>query len=447
LEATGGTAIDEALARGLADGKDKGEKPHLVLFVTDGNPTIGETDETKIASHAATVNASQRSRVFTFGVGEDLNARLLDRLAAGGNGVSEFAKDGRAFEVKISSFFDKVSNPVLSDVTVDLNAFGAFDVYPKKIPDLFSGQQLTILGRYRTPKDGAVTVSGQSGSKRQVFEYRADMKAGTTPYAFVPQLWAVRKVGFLLEEIRLRGETPELKNEVTALGKKFGIVTPYTSYLVVEDTPVVAGGVRPPPRPMPRPRPFPVPVPSPGPEPFPGPFPVVPDIDKSITDSQRAEDERMMQQIPTTEGLGGLGLRGPSKGRGAGGAAPTASAPPPAKMNAAEGSEGIAASQAVREMKEATTSAVGGGSKVAAGRTFVLMNSVWTEGEPSASEKLVTVKYLSPAYFALLKAKPELKAAFALGSNVSLVIVKGRRLVISSDKGETAAEKVSEWLK
>ncbi len=450
LDATGGTAIDDALTRGLADGKDKGEKPHLVLFVTDGNPTIGETDEGKISAHAKASNSNQKSRVFTFGVGEDLNAKLLDRLALDGSGVSDFAKDGKAFEVKISSFFDKVSNPVLSDVQIDLNAYGVFDVYPKKIPDLFSGQQLAVLGRYCTPKEAAVTMSGQVNGKKKVFEYRGEMKSNATPYEFLPQLWAVRKVGFLLEEIRLHGETGELKNEVTALGKKFGIVTPYTSYLVVEDTPVAMDS---PPRTMPRPRPFPRPFPEPRPGPWPGPSPVVPDIDPSVMNEQRREERELMDSMPKGTARGGSpsdsqaigGMPGGNMFGGSGRSA--AKAPAPMKVTASEGAEGIAASQAVRDMKEKTTAQNSGAARAASGRNFVQLQGVWTEGVPTPGEVVVTVKYLSAAYFALLKAKPELKGALALGPQVSLVIVKGKRLVISETVGETAAEKVPAMIK
>ncbi len=432
LEATGGTAIDEGLARGLADGKNSGTVPHLVLFVTDGHPTIGETDEGKIVAHAKALNGTQKSRLFTFGVGQDLNAKLLDRLAIDGAGVSEFANDGKAFEEKVSSFFDKVSNPVLSDVQLDLAAFGAFDVYPKKLPDLFSGQQLTVVGRFRTPKEAAVTMLGQVNGQKKAFEYRGEMKGDTAQYAFLPQLWAVRKVGYLLEEIRLHGEKAELKGEVIVLGKKFGIVTPYTSYLVVEDSPVAMPTT--PPRPR-DPRFPPMPI-EPQPERFPMPGSGGEEFDK---DFGRKESSQLMDEMAAgaPSSVGGLG--GAPKGSAVRRAAPV-------KVDASDGAEGIAVSKAVREMKEKSTGG-GGAVRVAAGRTFVLQAGVWTEGTVVAGEKTVTVKYLSDAYFALLKLKPELKAAFALGSNVSLKLADGKRLVIAQNAGETDAAKVGALLK
>ncbi|HEY0881931.1 MAG TPA: VIT domain-containing protein, partial [Archangium sp.] len=169
LEAIGGTAIDEAMVRALKDGANRGDKPHMVMFITDGHPTVGETDEAAISKNAKGVN--QGSRVFTFGVGDDLNARLLDRIADEGQGVSDFARDGRDFEIKIGGFFDKVANPVLSDLALDLSSIGAYDVYPRRLGDLFKGAQLVVMGRYRTPKDGTVLLTGMFNGKKQVFEY------------------------------------------------------------------------------------------------------------------------------------------------------------------------------------------------------------------------------------------------------------------------------------
>jgi Ca-activated chloride channel family protein len=213
MEALGGTAIDDAMRLALKDGEKAGGSngPHLVMFITDGQPTIGETSEEAIARNATAGNKA-KSRVFTFGVGEDLNARLLDKLAADGHGASDYVKGGEDFEAKLSGFYDKVSYPVLADVALDLSGMSAYDVYPRKLPDLFKGSQLVVLGRYRTAGDLKVTLTGMVNGSPKKFEY------GTTTFAkahksedFIPRLWAIRKVGYLLEEIRLRGEKPELR--------------------------------------------------------------------------------------------------------------------------------------------------------------------------------------------------------------------------------------------
>ena len=435
LEAIGGTAIDEAMVRALKDGANRGDKPHMVMFITDGHPTVGETDEAAISKDAKTANLG--SRVFTFGVGDDLNARLLDRMAEEGSGTSDFARDGKDFELKIGGFFDKVANPVLSDLALDLNAFGAYDEYPKKLGDLFKGAQLVVMGRYRTPKDGTVLLTGQFNGKKQVFEYRGDATKESKQLDFVPRLWAIRKVGYLLEEIRLRGEKPELREEIVALGKKYGIVTPYTSYLVVEDTPMPVARNRPPPPPRQEPWAF----------------------------NRGAMEDKAPAPKGSASGfsnLGGLGTSG-------GGRQPSAATPDsissgesdfsaafggPGKpkeeaMKKADGRDGIAMSQAVRKMKEQTEGErMSDPVRSASGRTFVYRNGGWIDTEAqSGTTRSLKVKYLSDAYFALLKARPDLKAALSLSDRLVILVGKDKSVIIEPTAGETKAEAVTAFLK
>ncbi|HEY0882903.1 MAG TPA: VWA domain-containing protein, partial [Archangium sp.] len=435
LEAIGGTAIDEAMVRALKDGANRGDRPHMVMFITDGHPTVGETDEASISKNAK--GGNQGSRVFTFGVGDDLNARLLDRIADEGQGVSDFARDGRDFELKIGGFFDKVANPVLSDLALDLSSIGAYDVYPRRLGDLFKGAQLVVMGRYRTPKDGTVLLTGMFNGKKQVFEYRADAVKEGKQYDFVPRLWAIRKVGYLLEEIRLRGEKAELKDEVVALGKKYGIVTPYTSYLVVEDVPMPVAQNRPN-QPPPPPR-----------DPW--------------ANRGRMEEKSAPKGAASGFSLGGGGFAQPST--------PSATAPAPAAesaddfsatfgsgrggpakdeaMKKADGKEGIAVSKALRKMKEQSEGErVNEPVRSASGRTFLFRNGGWIDTEAvNGTPKQLKVKYLSDAYFALLKARPDLKAALALSDRLVIVIAKDKSVVIDPAEGEAKADAVSAFLK
>jgi Ca-activated chloride channel family protein len=419
LEAIGGTAIDDALARALKDGEGRGERPHMVLFVTDGHPTVGETEEPVIAQRAKAANKG--SRVFTFGVGDDLNARLLDRIAEEGQGTSDFVRDGKDFEVKIGGFFDKVANPVLADVALDLAAFGAFDVYPRRLGDLFKGQQLVVLGRYRAPKEATVVLSGSVNGKKTAFEYRGAMTAEGAGFDFVPRLWAIRKVGYLLEELRLRGEKAELKDEIVTLGKRYGIVTPYTSYLVVEDVPTPVAGAQPPPPPWSR---------RPGaeqrasaPKGSAGNFL---GIAPAPSNAAPAEADDALDR-------GGFASSGALK----------------KSFESSEGSQGIAASKALRRMKDATgAQAVSEPVRVASGRTFIFRSGGWVDAEALAgTARQLKVKYLSDAYFALLKARPDLKAALALSDRLVIVVGKGRSVVIEPEAGETKPDAVTAFLK
>lgn len=448
FEAVGGTAIDEGLQRALKDAEGRGGMSHIVLFVTDGHPTVGVTEEPEISSRAKAGNKG--SRVFTFGVGEDLNARLLDRIAEDGRGTSDFARDGKDFEVRVSGLFDKVANPVLADLSLDLAAFGAYDVYPKKLPDLFKGTQLVVTGRYRTPKESTVVLSGSMNGKKQVYEYRADAAKESKTYDFVPRLWAIRKVGYLLDEIRLNGEKAELKDEIVSLGKKYGIVTPYTSYLVVEDTPMpVANNVRPPPPP---PRPWreeeakrDVPWSarqlsglgsgSGGPS---------PSAAAPSTPGRRGGGEDDFEGV-----FGGAAADKAPAEKSKGNFAPAKPAPDAKALESVDGVTGIAVAKKVRSMKdEQVASKESDPVRVASGRTFLFRMGGWIDSEAvNGTPKQLKVKYLSDAYFAILKAKPELKAALSLGNRVVIVVGKDKSLVIAPEDGETKADKVADFLK
>ncbi|MFO7899863.1 MAG: hypothetical protein R6V58_12485 [Planctomycetota bacterium] len=177
-------------------------------------------------------------RLFVFGVGYDVNTKLLDLVAEENRGVREYVKPKEDIEVKVSSLYTKVANPVLSDVKVTFSGGDVEQTYPKDLPDLFHGSQLTMLGRFGTPGKYTATLTGTIGDEKKTYTYEVELRE-TKEDDYLPRMWALRKVAFLLDEIRLHGEKKELVDEVTRLGKRHGILTPYTSFLVVEeDAPV-----------------------------------------------------------------------------------------------------------------------------------------------------------------------------------------------------------------
>ncbi|MFO0968848.1 MAG: VIT domain-containing protein [Gemmataceae bacterium] len=244
LEATGGTAINDALANALAMRNDP-SRIFTVVFFTDGRPTIGETDGEKILKNVSKQNTAN-TRIFTFGVGDDVNATLLDQLAEQTRAVSSYVRESEAIETKAEALFAKIANPVLANLKLQVTGDVTInEVYPPQLPDLFHGNQVVVLGRYHGKGHAAVKLTGQLGKETQEFVYELGFTEKTVEdKAFVEDLWARRKVGYLLDQIRLNGESKEVVEEVVALAKRYGITTPYTSYLVVPDTvvPVAAGG-------------------------------------------------------------------------------------------------------------------------------------------------------------------------------------------------------------
>jgi Ca-activated chloride channel family protein len=232
IEDAGGTNIDEALHAALSR-IPGGDRPGYVLFLTDGLPTVGITETAEILKNVARAN-SRNARVFVFGVGHDVNTQLLDRISSDNRGASVYVGEGEDLEVALSGFYEKIASPVLSDLTVEFRGIATDQVYPRTLPDLFKGSQLALVGRYRGRGPVTVVLEGRSGRevKRFVLESRPLETGGR--FNFLARLWATRRIGYLLEEIRLHGSSEELVGEVRRLGLKYGIVTPYTSFLVTE---------------------------------------------------------------------------------------------------------------------------------------------------------------------------------------------------------------------
>ena len=239
LSATGGTNINDALADAL-ERLGAADRIGMIVFMTDGLPTVGETDVDKILEGARKKNG-RKARFFCFGVGYDVNTRLLDTLAQDHRGSRDYVTPSQNIELVMSSFFDKISHPVLSDVSVSIDGRDESEVYPKQLPDIFKGTQLSLFGRYAKGGVHAIRLKGKLGGKEREFVYEGRFAESKGDRDFISVLWAKRKVGYLMDQIRINGANQELRQEVVRLGKKFGIATPYTSFLVTEDGEVAQG--------------------------------------------------------------------------------------------------------------------------------------------------------------------------------------------------------------
>lgn len=233
LAAGGGTDIAGALDEAFRLTSPEGRLP-IVVFVTDGLPSVGERDPERIAQ-AAEVSRG-RVRVFAFGVGHDVNTYLLDRLSAAGRGTTAYVQPGEDVEQALGTLATKIQHPVLSDLAIAGAPVELLEVYPIILPDLFAGEELVVFGRYRSARarTGELTMTGRRGGRTERFAARVEFPASTPTNEFIPRLWAARKIGELSRTVRLEGATPERIREIRETALRYGLVSEYTSYLVQE---------------------------------------------------------------------------------------------------------------------------------------------------------------------------------------------------------------------
>jgi Ca-activated chloride channel family protein len=237
IHAGGSTNIHNALIAALkAAGSASGAKrAQYILFLTDGLPTVGQTNEAVILKDTLAGN-SANARIFAMGIGYDVNVRLLDNLVSQNRGLSSYVKERENLESKIASLYNKIKSPVVTDLAVKFGDVRTRMTYPEVVPDLYDGDQIIMVGRYAGPGRTNITVKGSLAGKSQSFEYAAELAATSDrfSYAFVEQLWAVRRIGYLLDQIQLNGRSTEVVDELVQLSKQYGIITPYTSFLADE---------------------------------------------------------------------------------------------------------------------------------------------------------------------------------------------------------------------
>lgn len=241
LQADGGTNVDGALARALAYPR-AADRPAVVVFMTDGKPTLGDTtDAGEILKRVEKLQSAgpARARIFTWGLGYDLDAQLLDRLAEENGGVSEYVAPGEDLALKVESFHRKSAHPVLSDLALDVKGVTLAGVYPRRLPELYAGGVLVVLGRYSGSGAAEVHLTGTMNGASESFVAPVAFEAASAR-SFVADLWARRHIGHLLTAIRQVGQRQDLIDKVVRLSEKHGVQTPYTSWLVKDAGVVVA---------------------------------------------------------------------------------------------------------------------------------------------------------------------------------------------------------------
>jgi Ca-activated chloride channel family protein len=454
LEATGGTAINDALAAALEyRTKDEG-RSFTVVFFTDGQPTIGETNVEKILTNTFAKNTSN-TRIFTFGVGDDVNATMLDRLAEGTRALATYVRPAEDIEAKVSGLCSKISHPVLTDLKVATTGdVSLSEVYPQQLPDLFHGGQIVVFGRYKGKGPSAIRLTGKVGTQTREFVYELTFPDKTKDERdFVEHLWARRKVGYLLDQIRVNGEKKELKDEVVALAKRYGITTPYTSWLIVPDgtVPVAAPGRR-----------------------------------KNVPDVRLEVDGPKTSAAPVppafnAPGFGGTGVPTVESFARGTNSDPTSLGTNRAnyelwRYGVAPRGEGKDDKELTKNLKEAEemyrnqslaldalakrrqdevqTGKLGvdlslqtdnlrcqsrltnTANRFVQGRNCLELGGVWIDEGFTAKTKTVTVKAQSEAYFRILERQPQVKDVFRLGNHLVWVTPSGTALVVDTRDGK-----------
>jgi Ca-activated chloride channel homolog len=359
LEATGGTDINLALLEALAMAET--ERPTMVLFLTDGLPTEGEVEIARIIDNVADT-APENVRLFAFGVGDDVDAILLDTLSSEHQGRTTYVRPGEALNEAVSGFYAGITAPVLADVEVDVSGVDVAEIYPNPLPDLFAGSQLIALATYQGGGEANLTLRGEVNGVPREFTYPVSF-AVNGGSEFLPRLWATRKIGYLINQIRLNGENEELIDAIVDLSLKYGIVTPYTSYLITEDD-ILSQQAR-------------------------------ESAATSIADSSSAAPASGAEAVNRAQEVQAL-------------VDADSAAPMPMATYVTDQGEEVVAADVLR---------------YAGGRTFVLRDGIWTDTAFDPDQMTpTTVPFASDAYFTLLGEHSELGPAFALGQQVIVVL-------------------------
>jgi len=349
LDAQGSTNISGALDEALSSRVQSGRLP-IILFLTDGQPTVGERDASVIASNVAKQRGSRR--LFTFGVGADLNVSLIEQLALEGRGTASFVRPEESVERAVGIVASRLTSPLVTDVRVHADGVRLLKMHPSGPVDIFAGEDLVVLSRYDGSGNAVLRFDGQTTNGPISWASRVYFPERSRENSFVARLWATQRVGYLSAEKRKYGGSQEINDEIRELGERFGIPTEFSSYLVVE----------------------------------PG------------------MNQRRLSRA------GGVQLNGAVTTGAAMAPAPAAVQFEAAKSAAAQRSAtSLSAADAAVGIREDAN------VRRAGNVTFVLRDSVWTDVRYKKSGAVLQLKPFSDAYFKLLEMMPELREPFSIG--------------------------------
>ncbi|HMA24079.1 MAG TPA: hypothetical protein VKP00_08790, partial [Gemmatimonadaceae bacterium] len=348
-----------------------GARLPLVLFVTDGEPTIGDQSPDHLAAIAANAAASADShrRIFTFGLGSDVNVSLLEQLALEGRGTAQFVRPDESVERMVGIVANRLVDPVLTDVRVRVDGDVKLDRrLPAQPTDIFADRDFVLLARYTGHGTARVVVDGKRRGAPVEWTSTIDFPERDRQNPFVARLWATQRVGLLSAERRKNGGSKEIDDEIRSLGERYGIPTEFTSYLVTEPQFTARAGA--------------MHLQS---------VTVTGAADQRFESAKAASAQRSVTSVMAIDSL-------------ARAASPPATSPTSERVS----------------------------TRRVDGHTFVLRDSVWTDSRYRPTMPTTTIKPFSQAYFDLLDRLPELRAVFALGSRV-VVVGKDRAISLNEN--------------
>lgn len=384
LEAIGGTNAEEALTLALKENAGTSGRPKVVIFITDGKPTIGETDDERLVRKVRDANVRQM-RIFTFGIGDDLNTHFLDKLTEATRAARTYVGEKEDIEQPLSALYEKIKSPVLVDLSLQFGSgMKAFQTYPRDLPDLFKGSQLTVFGRYSGAAD-SVTLVGTVDGKRVTLPYRGvSFPSRADGHDLLAPLWAAQRIGYLLDQIRLHGEEKELVDEAARLARRFGIITPYTSYLILEDERL------------------------------------------RVARNTLAPANQTLNAVPSSAALSGR-MKGEYDVMQRKSGAPSVQASREVEalknaQNTAQTKQG--SSRMTYQDAKGTTQNLAAQTKNVQGRAVYQVGHNWIDSQVQAvrNQKVNRVQFASTAYFDLLRTEPAAAAFLALGKNVRFAV-------------------------
>ncbi len=382
LVADGGTNIGQALDEAFRLESPDGRLP-VVIFLTDGLPSVGEQSPEQLADRAE--RSAGRARVFAFGVGHDVNTHLLDRLSEAGRGSTEYVEPGENVERTLGLLAAKIQHPVLTDIEIGGTPVRFEEIYPVHLPDVFAGEDLVLFGRYQGDGEGRLRVRGKQAGRSVGFATTSAFPDETDANEYIPRLWASRKLGHLSRQIWTEGESEDLVREIRTLALRYGLPSPYTSYLVEEPT--------------------------------------------IMASRSAGEPGDMVRRL-----MGRRDTRAPAAASGAAAVRMAAEA-----RTLREAASSAKLAEAEEQLMDRIGIEDDSATRVVAGRIFREETGVWRDAAHRSSQEIVRVKAFSAAYFQLVRALDELRL---IVREVGAVLVAGDE--VSFQVGDEGIDRLSD---